>query len=83
VVAGWSISIAMGLLAMCGPYHMSFPSYQYNPQEAALYNALSPILWGVFLGWVTFAMSTGYAGKNRVPDFSSLLHVFLYYLALT
>jgi hypothetical protein len=49
---------------MCGPYHMSFPSYQYSPREAALYNALSPVLWGVFLSWVTFADSIGHAGTN-------------------
>ncbi|KDR21234.1 Nose resistant to fluoxetine protein 6 [Zootermopsis nevadensis] len=62
ILTGWIVSGAMGLLAMCGPYHMSFPSYRYSPQEAALYSALSPILWGAFLGWLTFAESMGYSG---------------------
>lgn len=64
LVIGWGVAVAVGALAMCGPYHMSFPSYQYSPQEAALYNALSPILWGAFLGWITFADSIGHAGTN-------------------
>jgi hypothetical protein len=50
-------------VAMFGPYYMSYPSYQYNRQEAALYNALSPILWSSLLGWGIFAERKGYAGK--------------------
>ncbi|PNF21733.1 hypothetical protein B7P43_G10363 [Cryptotermes secundus] len=62
LLIGWSVAVAVGALAMCGPHHMSSPSYEYSPQEAALYNALSPILWGAFLGWITFADSIGHAG---------------------
>jgi hypothetical protein len=64
IVIGWGVAIAAGALAGCGPYHMSYPSYQYRPREAALYNALSPILWGAFLGWITFADSIGHAGTQ-------------------
>jgi hypothetical protein len=63
VAIGWSTAIFVAAVAMCGPYHMAYPSYQYNREEAALYNALSPILWSSFLAWCTFAATNGYAGK--------------------
>ncbi|KAJ9593680.1 hypothetical protein L9F63_014775, partial [Diploptera punctata] len=58
---GWSIAILLALISMCGPYHMSFPDYKYNPTHAALYNALSPITWGSFISLGIFLGSNGYA----------------------
>nr|CAD7256297.1 unnamed protein product [Timema shepardi] len=62
VGVGWTVAIALALLAMCGPYHMARLHYSYNPEDAALYNAWSPIVWSGFLIWVIFATEQGYGG---------------------
>ncbi|PSN54850.1 hypothetical protein C0J52_12406 [Blattella germanica] len=62
VLVGWSFFLTLGLLAVFGPYQMSYFGYQYNPTEAAYYNAFSPIMWGAFIGWSIFTSSYGYAG---------------------
>nr|CAD7569101.1 unnamed protein product [Timema californicum] len=62
VSVGWTVAIALALLAMCGPYHMARLHYSYNPEDAALYNAWSPIVWSGFLIWVIFATEQGYGG---------------------
>jgi hypothetical protein len=66
VAIGWAAAIFAAGLAMCGPYHMADPTYQYNRQEAALYNALSPVLWSSFLAWCICADYNGYAGKLNI-----------------
>ena len=65
VAIGWTAAVAMAAVAMIGPFHMSYRNYQYNREEAALYNALSPILWSSLLGWSIFAVANGYAGKRN------------------
>jgi hypothetical protein len=65
VAIGWTTAVAMAAVAMIGPFHMSYRDYQYNREEAALYSALSPILWSSFLGWSVFAVTNGYAGKRN------------------
>lgn len=60
---GWTAAVVMAAMAMIGPFHMSYRNYQYSREEAALYNALSPILWSSLLGWGVFAVTSGYAGK--------------------
>nr|CAD7428548.1 unnamed protein product [Timema monikensis] len=62
VGVGWTVAIALALLAMCGPYHMARLHYSYNPEDAALYNAWSPIVWSGFLIWAIFATEQGYGG---------------------
>jgi len=63
VAIGWTAGIAMATVATIGPFHMSYRNYQYNREEAALYNALSPVLWSSFRGLSVFAVTNGYAGK--------------------
>jgi hypothetical protein len=65
VAIGWIAAVVMATVAMIGPFHMSYRNYQYNREEAALYNALSPILWSSLLGWSVFAVANGYAGKHN------------------
>jgi hypothetical protein len=65
VAIGWIVAVAMAAVAMIGPFHMSYRNYQYDREEAALYNALSPILWSSLLGWSVFAVANGYAGKHN------------------
>ncbi|XP_046666118.1 nose resistant to fluoxetine protein 6-like isoform X2 [Homalodisca vitripennis] len=60
--AGWVVSVACGLLAIFAPYHMSWPGYVYDVQEAALYNMLAPVSWSIFVGWVIFSSHYGCAG---------------------
>ncbi|KAG8316539.1 hypothetical protein J6590_048709 [Homalodisca vitripennis] len=63
--AGWVVGVACGLLAIFAPYHMSWPGYVYNVQEAALYNMLAPVSWSIFVGWVIFSSHYGCAGKIK------------------
>jgi hypothetical protein len=65
VAIGWTTAVVMAAVVMMGPFHMSYRNYQYNREEAALYNALSPILWCSLLGWSVFAETNGYAGKRN------------------
>jgi len=65
VAIGWTAAVAMAAVAMIGPVHMSYRNYQYSREEAALYNALSPILWSSLLGWTVFTVTNGYAGKRN------------------
>ncbi|XP_054263873.1 O-acyltransferase like protein-like [Macrosteles quadrilineatus] len=62
VALGWTMSALFALLPVFGPHHMSWPSYVYDPQEAALYNALAPIVWSLFVSWALFASHYGYGG---------------------
>lgn len=74
VAIGWTTVVAMAAVAMIGPFHMSYRNYQYNREEAALYNALSPILWSSLLGWSVCAAINGNAGKRNGPISRSASH---------
>lgn len=63
---GWLIGVGCGLLAVFAPYHMSWTSYIYNAQEAALYNMLAPVVWSVFIVWIVFACNIGYGGNPTI-----------------
>ncbi|XP_024082192.1 O-acyltransferase like protein-like isoform X2 [Cimex lectularius] len=59
---GWCIASICGVLAMFGPYHMSYINYKYDVVEAAFYNAFSPILWGIFVSWGIITSTYNQAG---------------------
>ncbi|XP_068082920.1 nose resistant to fluoxetine protein 6-like [Anabrus simplex] len=62
MLTGWSAAILCGMVAMFGPYKMVLMEYRYSPMHAAVYNAFSPVLWGIFISWVIFTANIGRAG---------------------
>jgi hypothetical protein len=40
------------------------PDYVYNETEAAFYNSLHRLVWGIFVAWVVYACSNGYGGLD-------------------
>jgi hypothetical protein len=75
VALGWTAAVVMAAVTMVGPFHMSYRNYRYNREEAALYNALLPILWSSFLGWIVLALTSGYAGKRNGSISCSASHL--------
>lgn len=73
----WAISTALGVGIIFAPVSMSNINYVYSPLQAALYNSLSPWLWGSFLFWGAIAVNSGNAGKKSkikiVVNFLSLI----------
>lgn len=63
IYIGWILGLSCGLLAMCGPYHMGRIGYVYSAFEAAVYSALSPIIWSFFICWLIISSVNGVAGK--------------------
>ncbi|KAF5298597.1 hypothetical protein FQR65_LT09692 [Abscondita terminalis] len=41
---------------------MAQKGYVYNNTDAALFGAISPILWGICLSWTIIASNNGYGG---------------------
>lgn len=66
---GWILAVTSGVIAMFGPYHIASKDYTYNVMDAALYNAISPILWVLFLSWSIIACENGWGGNNGFKKF--------------
>lgn len=62
VAAGWIFGLSLGLLALIGPYNTALLGYVYDPVEAAIYAAFSPILWCTFISWAVLSSYYGYGG---------------------
>ncbi|KAF5294625.1 hypothetical protein FQA39_LY02757 [Lamprigera yunnana] len=62
VTMGWIVSGCCGALAIVGPFHMAQSGYVYNNRNAAIFGALSPILWGIFLSWIIVTSNNECAG---------------------
>lgn len=58
----WMLALVIGFSAMMGPYHMAVKSYVYNKMDGALYCALSPIFWGIGIGWTIYAANRDCGG---------------------
>ncbi|XP_063233050.1 nose resistant to fluoxetine protein 6-like isoform X2 [Bacillus rossius redtenbacheri] len=61
-VLGWALAVVLALTAMCGPYHMARRGYRFEPSDAALYHAWSPVVWSGFLVWAIVSTESGYGG---------------------
>lgn len=59
----WVLALFIGFSAMMGPFHMAVIDYVYNKMDGALYCALSPIFWGIGVGWTIYAANRGCGGK--------------------
>lgn len=62
VKKAWLVATACGLLAVFGPYQLSNMNYVYNNIHLAIFNAIAPILWSVFILWCIIATDNGNGG---------------------
>ncbi|XP_039299450.1 O-acyltransferase like protein-like [Nilaparvata lugens] len=62
VAFGWLFGLTLGLVVLIGPYNTALLGYVYDPVEAAMYSAFSPILWCTFISWGVLASHYGYGG---------------------
>lgn len=60
----WLFALAVGFAAMLGPFHMAVKDYTYNKLDGAVYCAVSPIFWGIGVGWTIYAANRGCGGEN-------------------
>lgn len=58
----WILALIIGFSAMIGPFHMAVLSYVYDRLDGALYCALSPIFWGIGVGWTIYTSNRGCGG---------------------
>lgn len=59
----WFLALVIGFSAMIGPFHMAVKAYTYSTLDGALYCALSPIFWGIGVGWTIYTSNRGYGGE--------------------
>ncbi|KAF7287125.1 hypothetical protein GWI33_002502 [Rhynchophorus ferrugineus] len=59
---GNTIAVCSFLISYLGPSFMSKIDYIYNPIDAALYAAISPILWVGSFCWIIYTSQLGYKG---------------------
>ncbi|RZF33765.1 hypothetical protein LSTR_LSTR008024 [Laodelphax striatellus] len=60
-VFGWGLSIACCLYSVFSQAHLAMPNHTYDAYDAALYAALLPITWALFLSWLILTCCTGHA----------------------
>lgn len=68
----WLITASCGLLVVFGPYQMSDMNYVYNNMHLAIFNAVAPILWSVFVLWAILATDNGHGGKEKKDEFKKI-----------
>lgn len=70
LIYGWSGSILLLTIALVGPAKMGNMNYKYNPYDAAIYAAFSPMSWCTIFAWIIYTTHIGHKSKN-----SSLEHI--------
>uniref|UniRef100_A0A2A4J5M9 Nose resistant-to-fluoxetine protein N-terminal domain-containing protein n=1 Tax=Heliothis virescens TaxID=7102 RepID=A0A2A4J5M9_HELVI len=58
----WAFSLALMTATIVTPYKWGLEGYQYEPFGAAIFSAVTPILWGVFMCASHWAIANDYAG---------------------
>jgi len=61
----WIISSACCLAVLFTIIIAYQPDYVYNATEAAFYNSLHRLVWGLSVAWVIYACSNGLGGKLK------------------
>lgn len=70
IAVGWILSF-MALFMVIFSVHIHENYVAMGREVTALYNALSKPFWGLGIGWVIFACSTGYGGTWLIFTLSS------------
>lgn len=65
LIYGWSFSILMLTIALVGPAKMGNMNYKYNPYDAAIYAAFSPMSWCTIFAWIIFTTHIGYSSRSN------------------
>lgn len=61
-LAAWGAALTIVFSVVFGPYNSQQPGYESTAAEAASYDALTRVAWGVALSWIIFACHHGYGG---------------------
>lgn len=61
---GWSVSILLLTIALIGPAKMGNINYKYNPYDAAIYAAFSPMSWCTIFAWIIFTTHIGHSSNS-------------------
>ncbi|XP_037297265.1 nose resistant to fluoxetine protein 6 [Manduca sexta] len=59
----WASCFALAAFTIVSPYRMGLEGYKYEHGPAALFAAFSPILWGIFMSMMHWAICNNYAGS--------------------
>ncbi|XP_053600049.1 nose resistant to fluoxetine protein 6 [Plodia interpunctella] len=62
----WLTCLSLAAVTIVSPYRMGLEGYQYEHTPAALFSALSPILWGVFMCLTHWGICNDYAGIGTI-----------------
>lgn len=63
-ICGWTFSIMLLSIALLGPAKMGNINYKYNPYDAAVYAAFSPMSWCTIFAWIIYTTHIGYPSKT-------------------
>jgi len=44
----------------------SYPGYEFDVSESAIYAAAQPVLWSLALGWLILVCHIGYGGEYQI-----------------
>lgn len=67
LIYGWSGSILLLTIALIGPAKMGNMNYKYNPYDAAVYAAFSPMSWCTIFAWIIYTTHIGHKSEPFVP----------------
>ncbi|CAH0717421.1 unnamed protein product, partial [Brenthis ino] len=58
----WVLCLALGVYTIVSPYKMGLEGYKYEHYPAAMFAAITPILWGMFMCMAHWCICHDYAG---------------------
>lgn len=58
----WTSIFGLAFVTMVSPYKMGLEGYEYEHAPAAVFSALSPIIWGIVMSAMHWAICNDYAG---------------------
>lgn len=64
IIWGWSACAICAIACVFYPSQMAAKGAVYNAADAALYAAVSPIIWSLALSWCILSSCTGHAGSS-------------------
>lgn len=82
LIYGWSISILLLSIALLGPAKMGNLNYKYNPYDAAIYAAFSPMSWCTIFAWIIYTTHIGHTSNCGHTNFWPLWKLITKFISL-
>lgn len=70
LIYGWSGSILLLTIALVGPAKMGNMNYKYNPYDAAIYAAFSPMSWCTIFAWIIYTTTSATKVRTHLLNIS-------------